>query len=425
VSDHSIAEEREQPAPQTTPAQPIPQEPAEPQEDNLELPFEPMELKMGPSHPATHGTVRILLKLDGETIVEAEVEVGYLHRGFEKECESGLYYQAFPYTDRLNYVSPMINNVGYALACEKLFGIDVPERCQYLRVIASEISRMSDHYTCLGACSLELGAFTAFLYGVEAREQVWDVHDALCGARVTTNYVRIGGLSMDVGPEFPAFAREKLVQAGKLQQDMEDLLLSNPIFLQRMEKTGLLSKERLIGLGVTGPLLRAAGVPYDVRRAEPYLVYDRVDFDIPVGEAGDNLDRFLVRVEELKQSRRIVEQCLEQMREGPVDVNDPHVRLAGKGRVFNRMEELIAQFKLVTEGPKPPVGEVYFAVEGGNGELGFYLVSDGTGKPLKCRARSPSFSNTQALSPMIQGALLADVIPTFDMINMIGGECDR
>ena len=399
--------------------------PVEPTEDSLDLPFEPMELKMGPSHPATHGTVRILLKLDGERIVEAEVEVGYLHRGFEKECESGLYYQAFPYTDRLNYVSPIINNVGYALACEKLFGIDVPERCKWLRVIASEVSRMSDHFTCLGACSLEIGAFTAFLYGVEAREHLWDLHDALCGARVTTNYVRIGGVSMDVGPEFRALAKEKLAAAGKLQQDMEDLLLSNPIFLGRMEGTGLMGRSELVALGVTGPLLRAAGIPYDVRRAQPYLTYDRVDFDIPVGEAGDNLDRFLVRIEELKQSRRIIEQCVDAMPTGPVDVNDPHIRLAGKGRVFNRMEEMITQFKLVTEGPKPPVGEVYQAVEGGNGELGFYLVSDGTGKPYNCRPRSPSFANTQALSPMIEGSMLADVIPTFDMINMIGGECDR
>lgn len=404
---------------------PVVARPEEPAEDALDLPFEPMELKMGPSHPATHGTVRILLKLDGERILEAEVEVGYLHRGFEKECESGLYYQAFPYTDRLNYVSPIINNVGYALACEKLFGIEAPARCQALRTIASEVSRMSDHFTCLGACSLELGAFTAFLYGVEAREELWDLHDALCGARVTTNYVRIGGISQDVGPDFPALAREKLAAAGKLQQDMEDLLLSNPIFLDRMEATGVLPRERLLALGVTGPLLRAAGVPYDIRRTDPYLFYDRVDFDIPVGEAGDNLDRFLVRIEELKQSRRIIEQCLDILPGGPVDIDDPHIRLPGKGRVFNRMEELIAQFKLVTEGPKPPVGEVYLAVEGGNGELGFYLVSDGTGKPYKCRARSPSFSNTQALSPMIEGAMLADVIPTFDMINMIGGECDR
>jgi len=394
-------------------------------DDVLDLQFEPLELKMGPSHPATHGTIRINLKLDGETVQHAEVEVGYLHRGFEKECESGLYYQAFPYTDRLNYVSPIINNVGFALACEKLLGIEVPERCKYLRVIGSEISRMGDHYTCLGACALELGAMSAFLYGVQAREQVWDVIDLMCGARVTSNYVRIGGLSEDVGPEFPAQVREKLAKAAALQQDLEDLLLSNPIFRERMEGTGKLGSDELIALGVTGPLLRAAGVPYDVRRAQPYLVYDRLDFDVPIGEQGDNMDRFLVRVAELKQSSRMVEQCLAQLPDGPIDIDNPHIRLAGKRKVFNRMEELIAQFKLVTEGPRPPVGEVYQAVEGGNGELGFYLVSDGSGKPYKCRARSPSFSNTQALSRMVQGAMFADVVPTFDMINMIGGECDR
>jgi NADH-quinone oxidoreductase subunit D len=395
------------------------------EQDSLDMHFEAMELKVGPSHPATHGTVRIQLKLDGERIIHSEVEVGYLHRGFEKECESGLYYQAFPYTDRLNYVSPMINNVGYALACEKLFGVEVPERCNYLRTIASEVSRMSDHFTCLGACALELGAFTAFLYGVEAREHVWDIHDEMCGARVTCNYVRIGGVSADVGPEFKAFVHEKLDKVDKIKKDFEDLLLANPIFIERMEGTGLLSKEQLVALGVTGPLLRAAGVPYDVRRAQPYLIYDKLDWDVPVGEAGDNMDRFLVRVAEIAQSTRIIRQCVDQLPSGPVDINDPHVRLAGKGRVYNKMEELIAQFKLVTEGPKPPVGEVYQAVEGGNGELGFYLVSDGSGSPYKCRARSPSFSNTQALSHMIEGQMLADVIPTFDMINMIGGECDR
>ena len=394
-------------------------------EDVLELPFEPLELKMGPSHPATHGTVRLNLKLDGETVHRAEVEVGYLHRGFEKECESGLYYQVFPYTDRLNYVSSIINNVGYALACEKLFGIEIPKRCQYLRVIGSEISRMGDHFTCLGAAAMELGAMTAFLYVMEARELLWDVIDVMCGSRVTSNYVRIGGLSEDVGPDFPGLVREKLAQVGKLQQDFEDLLLSNPIFRERMEGTGKLSSDELIALGVTGPLLRAAGVAYDVRRAQPYLVYDRLDFDVPIGEQSDNMDRFLVRVEELKQSRRMVEQCVEQLPGGPIDIDDPHVRLPGKGKVFTRMEELIAQFKLVTEGPHPPVGEVYQVVEGGNGELGFYLVSDGSGKPYKCRARSPSFSNMQALSRMLQGAMFADVVPTFDMINMIGGECDR
>ena len=397
----------------------------DPGDDSLEIDFEPLEMKMGPSHPATHGTVRLNLRLDGETVLDAEVQVGFLHRGFEKECESGLYYQVFPYTDRLNYCSPMINNVGYALACEKLFAVEAPERCQYLRVIASEISRISDHLTCLGACAMELGAFTPFLYAIEAREQAWEVIDSMCGSRVTCNYVRIGGVSGDIEPEFAALTREKLAGVARLQKDVEDLLLANPIFRDRMEGTGVLSKEELIGLGVTGPLLRAAGVPYDIRRVNPYLVYDRLDFDVPVGEEGDNMDRFLVRCEEIRQSARMVEQCLQDLPGGPVDVDDPRVRLPAKGRVFSQMEELIAQFKLVTEGPQPPEGEVYEAVEGGNGELGFYLVSDGTGKPYKCRARSPSFANTQAMSPMVVGGMLADVIPTFDMINMIGGECDR
>lgn len=395
------------------------------QEDSLELPFEPLEMKIGPSHPATHGTVRILLQLDGETVESCKVEVGYLHRGFEKECESGLYYQAFPYTDRLNYVSPMINNVGYALACEKLFGVEVPDRCAYLRVIASEASRIADHLTCVGACALELGAFSAFLYAVEARESAWDILDAMCGARVTPNYVRIGGVSHDCGPEFPSLAREKLAEVFRLLKDFEDLLLANPIFRERMEGTGYLSREDLVSFGVTGPLLRAAGVPYDLRRVAPYLVYDRLDFDIPVGDASDNLDRFLIRLEEVRQSARIIEQSLDDLPGGPVDIDDPQIRLPGKGKVFGRMEELISQFKVVTEGPKPPVGEVYQAVEGGNGELGFYLVSDGTGKPYKCRARSPSFSNTSSMGAMVKGAMFADVVPTFDMINMIGGECDR
>lgn len=393
--------------------------------DEIEIPFEPLEMQLGPSHPATHGTVRMNLQLDGETVLKAEVEVGYLHRGFEKECESGLYYQAFPYTDRLNYVSPMINNVGYALACEKLFEVAVPDRCSYLRVIASEASRIGDHLTCMGACALELGAFTAFLYAIEAREAVWDVLDAMCGARVTCNYVRIGGLSNDVGPEFPAFVREKLTEVERLHKDFEDLLLANPIFRDRMEGTGVLPKDDLVAFGVTGPLLRAAGVPLDLRRVSPYLVYDRLDFDVPIGEAGDNMDRFLVRCEEIRQSARMIEQCLTELPGGPVDVDDPRVRLPAKSEVFGAMEQLIAQFKLVTEGPRPPVGEVYQAVEGGNGELGFYLVSDGSGKPYKCRARSPSFANTQAMPPMVEGGMLADVIPTFDMINMIGGECDR
>jgi NADH-quinone oxidoreductase subunit D len=386
---------------------------------------EPLEIQMGPSHPATHGTVRITLKLDGERVVDSEIEVGYLHRGFEKECEAGEWYQAIPYTDRLNYASPMINNVGYCLAVEKLFDVTVPPRCQYLRTIACELSRLSDHFTCIGAGALELAAMTPFLYSLEAREHIWDLHEMLCGARVTTNYVRIGGLQSDVTPDFPERCREKVAAALAIFADVDRLLTENPIFRQRMEGTGTLPAETLVAYGVTGPVLRAAGVPYDVRKAYPYLIYDRLDFDVPVGSAGDNYDRYLVRVEEVRQSARIIDQALRDLPEGPVDLDDARFRLPAKGKVFNRMEELIDQFKLVTEGMRPPAGEVYQAVEGANGELGFYLVSNGGGRPWKCRCRAPSFSNMHAMRDMIQDGLLADIIPTFDMINMIGGECDR
>ncbi len=387
--------------------------------------FEPLDLQMGPSHPAMHGTVKVWLKLDGETVVDARVDVGFLHRGFEKECESGYYYQVIPYTDRLNYSSPMLANVGYCLAAEKLFGIEVPERCQYIRVIVGELSRVADHLICMGAGALELAAMTPFLYAIEARELIWDLFDAICGARVTCNYVRIGGVRADLPSGFRDLCRIKLRGVWKLFKDIDKLLTENPIFRDRMEGTGILAAEELIAFAVTGPLLRAAGVPLDLRRSHPYLVYDRLDFDVPVGTSGDNYDRYLVRMEEIRQSLNMVEQAVREIPEGPVDVDDPRIRWPGKDRVFNRMEELIDQFKLVTEGMKPPPGEVYHAIESANGELGFYLVSDGTGKPLKCRCRSPSFVNTQPLPRMIKGGLLADIIPTFDMINMIGGECDR
>jgi len=384
-----------------------------------------MRVQLGPSHPATHGTVRMVVDLDGETIVNADVQVGFLHRGFEKECESGFYYQAIPYTDRLNYSSAILCNVGYCLAVEKLLGIEAPPRCQFLRVIAGELARMADHFLCIGATALELNAFTPFLYLLEARELVWDLVDAICGARVTSNYVRIGGVSSDLPEGFAEMARPKIAGSLKLLDDTEKLLTENPIFRARMENVGALPPEELIAFGVCGPVLRAAGVDFDVRRAQPYLVYDQLDFDVPLGSRGDNMDRYLVRLVELRQSARIIEQCLRMLPAGPIDVDDPAIRWPGKSKVFGRMEELIDQFKLVTEGCKPPPGEVYVGTESANGEIGFFLVSDGTGKPYKCRARTPSFSNTQPLARMIQGRLIADLVPTFDMINLIGGECDR
>jgi NADH-quinone oxidoreductase subunit D len=385
-------------------------------------------LNMGPSHPATHGTVKFLIELDGETIVNLDIQVGYLHRGFEKECESGTWYQAIPYTDRLNYNSAILANVGYCLAVEKLLDLETPERCQWLRTMASELSRLGDHLTRCGAACLELSAMTPFLFGIEARELTWDLMEMLCGARVTSNYVRIGGVKHDMPPSFPGVCRENIAKIRALLRDYESVVTQNRLFVDRLRGTGMIPKQTLIDYAVTGPLLRAAGVPMDLRKDQPYLKYAELDFDVPIGEVGDNYDRYLVCVEEMQQSLRIIEQCLvalEKTGAGPVNVDDPRVRWPAKGRVFNRMEELIQQFKAVTEGPLVPAGEAYHAIESANGELGFYVVSDGTAQPWKVRCRPPSFVNLQPMPLMLKGAMLADLIPTFDFLNMIGGECDR
>jgi len=386
---------------------------------------EHMVLNMGPSHPATHGTVEFLVTLDGETVVDMDVEIGYLHRGFEKQCENGTWLQAFPYTDRLNYNSAIINNVGYALAVEKLMDVEITERCKYIRVITSELARMTDHYTNVGAGALELGGFSAFLYFVEARELLWDLLEKVCGARLTSNYIRIGGVKNDLPPNFKEELKSTFAKCRDFYSDVDKLLTKNRIFLDRMRDVGGISVEDAVAFGFTGPCLRACGMDYDVRKAQPYLVYDQVDFEIPVGTTGDNFDRYLVRMEELNQSMRIVEQCLDKMPDGPINTNDPRVRVPSKDQVYSKMEELIDHFIVVTDGIKPPRGEVYFPVEGGNGEVGFYLVSDGGGKPMKCRVRPPCFAITQAMPQLCIGSLLPDIIPTFDQINLIGGECDR
>jgi NADH-quinone oxidoreductase subunit D len=385
-------------------------------------------INMGPSHPATHGTVKFLIELDGENIADIDVQVGYLHRGFEKECEAGTWYQAIPYTDRLNYASSLLANVGYCMAVEKLLELETPERCQWLRVLGGELARISDHLTRCGAGCLELAAMTPFIYAIEARDRIWDLLESLCGARLTSNYVRIGGVKHGMPPAFPAQCREVVAENRKLMRDFEDIVTSNRIFVDRLKGTGVISQEDCLRYAVTGLILRSTGVPLDLRKAEPYLDYDEIDLDIPVGEEGDNYDRYLCCVEEMSQSLRIVEQCvdkLEKLGAGPVDTFDPRVRWPAKGRVFNRMEELIQQFKSVTEGPRVPAGEAYFAIESANGELGFYLVSDGSAVPWKVRCRPPSFINVAPMPLMLRGALLADLIPTFDFINMIGGECDR
>jgi NADH-quinone oxidoreductase subunit D len=395
-------------------------------ENELELPSEPMHLNMGPSHPAMHGTVRIVLELSGETIVKSDVQIGYLHRGFEKMCERGTWTQVFPYVDRLNYVSPMLNNVGYALAVEKMCDIQVPERCQWYRMILGELARISDHLTCNGAMAMELGAFTPFLWYIKAREMVWDILEEETGARLTHSFGRIGGMANPPTPALKAMCREALPAILKLVEEGEGMLLKNRIFIDRLENIGKISGPEAIALSWTGPCLRSTGVAYDVRKAHPYLKYDEVDFDIPVGTRGDNMDRFLCRLGEIRQSASIILQACERMADdGPVNCDDPRVILPPKQDVYTTIEATIQHFKLVMEGAKVPKGEVYSYTEGGNGELGFYLVSDGTGTPWRVRIRPPCFPITQGLSDLINGAMLSDIVPTFGSLNMIGGECDH
>jgi NADH-quinone oxidoreductase subunit D len=395
--------------------------------EELELPSETMPLNMGPSHPAMHGTVRMVLEVEGEKITSADIQVGYLHRCFEKESEYATYTQIFPYTDRLNYVSPMLNNVGYALAVEKLLGIEhqVPERAQFIRVIVGEMSRIADHLTCLGAGAMELGAFTPFLYNVKFREWIWELLEEVSGARLTHSYCRIGGVVGDLTEGFGERLREVFRKGREVLTDVDKLLTRNRIFRDRMDGIGIITKEDCCAFGVTGPMARSAGLAYDVRKDHPYLVYDRFDFDVPVGSVGDNFDRFAVRVEEMHQSMRIIEQALDKIPAGPVMLNDPRVALPPKSETYNSIEAMISHFKLIMDGIRVPPGEIYSFTEGANGELGFYIVSDGTGRPWKCRVRPPSFANTAILTKVLPGLFMADVVPTFGMVNMIGGECDR
>ena len=394
-------------------------------EKDILLTEEPMELYLGPVHPAMHGTVRIIAKVDGEVLKDTDVEVGFLHRGFEKMCEESTWVQCLPYTDRLNYVSPLINNVGYMLAVEKLMGIQDPPRSQYIRVIVSEISRITDHLTCVGAGAMELGGFTAFLYFIKAREELWHLIEMTTGARLTTSYTRVGGVNHDLRPEFFKALKETLSLLRTTMTEVNTMLTRNRIFMDRMCGTGVIDKEKAVDLGFTGPCLRATGVDYDVRKDQPYLVYDELDFDVPIAEQGDNYDRYLVRMEEIRQSIRLIEQCIKRIPDGPVVADDPRVKMPDKQYVYTNIESLMNHFKHIMEGVRVPPGETYTCVEGGNGELGFYIVSDGGGKPYKLHIRPPCFALMQGLKDMLLGGYLADVVPTFGSINMIGGEIDR
>ncbi|MGK2856319.1 MAG: NADH dehydrogenase (quinone) subunit D [Thermoanaerobaculia bacterium] len=388
--------------------------------------FEQVTLNLGPSHPATHGTLRIVVTLDGEKIIGADTEIGYLHRCFEKMSETHTYQQVIPFTDRLNYCSAIINNVGYCLAVEKLLGIEAPPRAQYIRLVLSEFMRIADHLVCIGTNVLDMGALTNFWYLFQPREEIYQLVEACCGARLLPTYTRIGGLAIDAPADFLDKAKILVKQLPKHIDDVEKLLLRNRVFLERVEGVGAITRESAINHGYTGPCLRATGVPYDVRKAHPYLGYETYDFDIPVADGGDTLARTLVRLEEMRQSLRILRQAIDRgLPAGPVIVDDPYVALPPKEKVYNEMESLIYHFKLIMHGIQPPVGETYFPVEGGNGELGYHIVSDGSKNPYRVRVRPPCFAVYQAFRKMVVGQSIADAIATLGSLNIIAGELDR
>jgi NADH-quinone oxidoreductase subunit D len=398
-----------------------------PRSSELDAPLKSkrMLVNLGPSHPAMHGTARAVVELEGENIVSCKLDIGFLHRGFEKSCENVTWTQCFPYTDRLNYVSSIMNNVGFALAVEKLCKLEVPERAQYLRTITSEIHRICDHLTLVAALGLELGAMTVFLYAVEGRDLLWDRLTELCGARLTSNYARIGGVSRDAPDGWIEKTAATLDRVVLLRDEIDALLTRNRIFVDRIRGVGAVSRADALDLGFSGPCLRASGEPYDVRKAAPYLVYDRLDFDIPVGSNGDTLDRYLMRIEEMKQSDRMIRQCFRDMVPGELVVRDFRYVLPPKPEVYGTIEGVMAHFKLIMEGIQVPAGEAYGYTEAANGELGFYLVSDGSGRPYKLGLRAPGWPMLAALPIILQGALLSDLVPVFDSINMIGGEVEQ
>src|SRR5271154_4845456 len=388
---------------------------------------EKMVLNMGPSHPATHGVLRVVLELDGEIITKAFPDIGYLHRGDEKIAENMTYTQFIPYTDRLDYLAPLANNVAYALAVERLHGIDkqLPPRCQYIRVICCELARISSHLLGLGAFAMDVGALTVFLHTFTQRETIYNLIEALTGARFTTSYTRIGGVSRDLPPGWLDQLRKFLGEVAVNFAESEKLLTRNRIFMDRTRDVGVISKADAIDYALSGPNLRGSGVEFDLRKAHPYLVYDQLKFDIPTGSVGDFYDRYLVRMEEMRQSVRILHQCLDQIPGGPVSIPDGKTFLPPKQKVLTGMEELIHQFILVTQGENAPPGEVYFGAENPKGELGFYIHSKGGGTPHRMKIRAPSFVNLSILSHILPGHMVSDTVSILGSLDFVMGECDR
>jgi NADH-quinone oxidoreductase subunit C/D len=386
---------------------------------------EKLLVNIGPSHPAMHGTFRVQALMDGETIVDAEAEIGYMHRNFEKMAEERTYWQIIPYTDRLNYCSSFMNGHGWALAVEKLLGVPAPPRAETIRVILSEFSRIMDHLVAISTNVVDLGAITPFFVVFRAREDIYDLLEACCGARLTVSYVRIGGVAQDVPEDFEARCRKVLASVQENWDLANKLLTRNSIFVNRFKDIGIMGREDALSWGWVGPCLRGSGIAYDVRKDHPYSGYEQYDFDVPVGTVGDCYDRYLVRMEEMRQSMRIIEQALVKLPRGPVITDDKRVALPPKSEVYSNIEALMNHFKLIYEGILPPEGEVYGYTEGANGELGFYIVSDGTKCPWRVKVRPPCFNIYQAFPHMIRGAMLADAVATIGGLNVIAGELDR
>ena len=398
----------------------LPRELAEP-----DFGSEGMLINIGPQHPATHGVLRLVLELDGETVIRCIPHIGYLHSSFEKLGEYRDWNQIVPLTDRMDYLAPLIYNCAYVMAVEKMMGVEVTERCKVVRVICMELDRIFSHLLWLGTWAIDVGAFTPFLYAFQEREKVYQLHDELTGARITTSATRVGGMMAELPPGWTGGVRAFIEGLPSTLDEIEVLLATNGIHLGRTQGVGIISGEDAINSGLSGPNLRGSGIPYDLRKDRPYYDYETYDFEVPIGEYGDCYDRYMVRMEEMRQSCSILDQALERLPGGPMNVDDPRVILPSKTDCMNDMESMIHHFKLVIEGVKAPPGESYFAVEGSKGELGMYVVSDGGSKPVRWRIRPPSFVNLSAIPRLVEGSLLADVIVVNASLDIVLGEIDR
>jgi len=393
-----------------------------------DLHTETMILNYGPSHPSTHGTIHLELELDGETVIRCRPHIGYLHSGFEKLGEHLTYNQWIPLSDRMNYLSPLANNIGFAVAVEKLLDIEITPRAQAVRVILAELSRIADHLVCTGMQAVDIGAFTAFLYGFGDREKIYNIFELVTGTRLTTGFTRVGGMMWDVPDDFIPAVKDFLETFPETWKQIDGLLTRNKIWVERTQGIGVLSAEDALDAGFTGPNLRASGVPYDIRADEPYCGYENYDFEIPIGEYGDVYDRWRVRMEEMVQSCHIIRQIIDKgLPAGPINADVPKVVLPDKSELFSKMESLIHQFKLIMPGHgfEMPKGEVYSATESPNGELGFYLVSDGSNMAYRLRVRPPSFVHLSGLPRMLEGHMISDIVAILGSINIIAGELDR